>query len=1103
MRAASGNTESDAEAAHDAEPDITIDVARSKPQTLVLVENQLVAQLRLINSSSLPVGFQIGRSTKWSDGTQIPSGWFSFTIDSGQIAAKSSKLVSLRLHATSPLDATFRIMNASSRAACILKVRHPSASEQEVGFAEARERARAMIRNAPCCSASELEAAVQSAVSMGLPFDEARRRADDRCRAEPRTSSGAPSTVVDASGAQARLPAVTELTAWRERLRLAAREQRRDDLLSVLTDPSAVPCLVRLLGKAPMEDVRRSLETSLDRTPATLSTTCTRGLALYAQGELLKAISAFNSAPSASTDAAPPSTEALLATLCKSMLGVELDDESRRVRDGARGEEDGLSKLVLASVLDAEAGVSGDASKTIVGRALAFLADPVSVQLLACQPVAYALILKHEPGLGRPAESATRGVADELTEERRLAAKADTPAMKRLWEMTGILPVKKACMEIKDNVELSRRRGEDLKKKNYHAIFTGNPGTGKTTVARHYGAMLKEIGILPGDGYEETSGAKLLADGVAKLKDLLKKLENGGLLFVDESYQLQPKKNQTGAGVLDLLLTEMENLRGKLVVVFAGYEKPMEELISYNEGLPSRFPFRFAFPDFTEEELRKILTDTIQNEQVTGGPFTVEDAKHVRIAARRLAAQRGTTGFANARAVRNMWQLTLRRQSSRIIAEEAAGGSPSVLRIKREDLLGPREVRLATRAAIDALNAMRGLAGIKENVESLLQLIETNVELEEQEKPPQQVALNRIFIGNPGTGKTTVAKIYGAVLKSLGLLSKGDVLVRNPADFIGAALGQSDERTKSILSNAMGSVLVIDEAYGLHVAEGSADPYKKAVIDTIVAEVQGVPGDDRCVLLLGYPEEMRLMMESNAGLARRFQFDDPFYFEDYSDEDLLFILKQQAQDAGWAVGFDVLEAAVAVLAKQRMKPRFGNGGAVANLLSQAKTRYEMRMKAEGRNAAERANNRTLKPVDFDSEADEGAAQKRQRKIDGLFSDLIGCHAVLEKLREMKDTIAFAEQRGRSALEVVDHGFVFAGPPGTGKTTVARRMGELYHSLQLLPSPEVVECSANDLIAGYTGQTRSKTRKVFESALGKVLFVDEACMHYAHTACSFP
>lgn len=242
----------------------------------------------------------------------------------------------------------------------------------------------------------------------------------------------------------------------------------------------------------------------------------------------------------------------------------------------------------------------------------------------------------------------------------------------------------------------------------------------------------------------------------------------------------------------------------------------------------------FAFPDFTYAELHEILARTIEVHKPT---FSVEDPKHVRIAARRLAQQSGTTGFGNARAVRNLWELVLRRQAARIIAAQEAGHSPNEFEITREDFLGSRDVKSATRYAIDELNAMRGLESVKSNVQSLLQLIQTNIELEELEKPVQRVALNRCFLGNPGTGKTTVAEIYGRILKAIGLLSKGEVIVRKPADFMGAALGQSEEKTMSILSAAQGSVLVIDEAYGLHVAEGTKDPYKEAIIDMIVAEV--------------------------------------------------------------------------------------------------------------------------------------------------------------------------------------------------------------------------------------------------------------------------
>lgn len=167
------------------------------------------------------------------------------------------------------------------------------------------------------------------------------------------------------------------------------------------------------------------------------------------------------------------------------------------------------------------------------------------------------------------------------------------------------------------------------------------------------------------------------------------------------------------------------------------------------------------------------------------------------------------------------------------------------------------------------------------------------------------------------------------------------VVIKNPSDFIGSALGQSEENTKNILKAAAGKVLVIDEAYGLDagggVGSGHKDPYKTAVIDTIVAQVQNTPGEDLCVLLLEYQEQMEEMMNrSNPGLARRFRLSDAFYFEDFSDADLMHVLDFKLKDQGLQATAEAKRTAIEVLARERDRPNFGNAGAVENIISQAK-----------------------------------------------------------------------------------------------------------------------------------------------------------------------
>lgn len=169
--------------------------------------------------------------------------------------------------------------------------------------------------------------------------------------------------------------------------------------------------------------------------------------------------------------------------------------------------------------------------------------------------------------------------------------------------------------------------------------------------------------------------------------------------------------------------------------------------------------------------------------------------------------------------------------------------APNIYLITRDDLLGPKPDNFKS-PELNELHKKEGLLKVKLSVDSLISLLRTNAELEEQEKPLRNVCLNRIFIRNPGTGKTTVVKLYAMILKGCGLLSKGDVIIKTPQDFVGSVLGESENNTKAILDSAKGCVLMIDEAYGLGPSPGVKDPYRTAVIDTIVAEAQGVPGDE-------------------------------------------------------------------------------------------------------------------------------------------------------------------------------------------------------------------------------------------------------------------
>lgn len=606
-------------------------------------------------------------------------------------------------------------------------------------------------------------------------------------------------------------------------------------------------------------------------------------------------------------------------------------------------------------------------------------------------------------------------------------------------------------------------------------------------MARIWGEFLTLTGALPGSVFKETTGSKLASQGVPGCEKMIEDIKDdgGGVLFIDEAYQLSSGNSPGGKAVLDFLLAEVENLRGKVVFVLAGYDKEMESFFAHNPGLPSRFPITFKFADYTDEELLKIFQRQIDKK--FQGKMQLEDGPgglYARIVARRIGRGRGKPGFGNARAVENTIAMIRKRRVKNAREAKKTGAPADETRLTRCDMIGPEpKAALDGCPAWEKLNQMVGLAKVKEELGAFRDTVITNYQRELDEEPLIDFSLNRVFLGPPGTGKTTVAKLYGEILSHLGLLSNGEVVIKNPSDFVGSVLGQSEAQTKGILASSVGKVLVIDEAYGLYGGEGVSDPYKTAVIDTIVAEVQSVPGDDRCVLLLGYDEDMQRMFQKvNPGLSRRFPMSSAFVFEDFDDNALSRILDLKLKQAGFKASGEARTAALDVLGRARNRPNFGNAGEIDILFGRAKASHQKRL------SAQKAKKGVLDAVDFDSDFDRAT---RDTDVKALFRGDVGREKVIELLEGLQNRVRELKSVDIDPKEEIPFSFLFRGPPGTGKTTTARKMGKVYYDMGFLANAEVIECSASDMIAQYVGQTGPKVRELMDKALGKVLFIDEA------------
>lgn len=224
---------------------------------------------------------------------------------------------------------------------------------------------------------------------------------------------------------------------------------------------------------------------------------------------------------------------------------------------------------------------------------------------------------------------------------------------------------------------------------------------------------------------------------------------------------------------------------------------------------------------------------------------------------------------------------------------------------------------------------------------------------------------------------------------------------------------------------SVGKVLIIDEAYMLNNGGvgSQQDIYKTAVIDTLVAEVQSVPGDDRCILLLGYEDKLKAMFRNvNPGLSRRFAIEDPFLFQDFDVPQLEQILKLKMEVEDLTAQPEALSVALEVLGRAQMRPNFSNGGEVDNLLAKAKLNYQTRQSKKAPH--NRAYDCVFKPEDFDPDFRRDVNANCRQQLQGKVSE-----DIIKTLEGYLIGAAEAREDGLDPRKEIPTRIVFKGPPG--------------------------------------------------------------------------
>lgn len=389
-----------------------------------------------------------------------------------------------------------------------------------------------------------------------------------------------------------------------------------------------------------------------------------------------------------------------------------------------------------------------------------------------------------------------------------------------------------------------------------------------------------------------------------------------------------------------------------------------------------------------------------------------------------------------------------------------------------------------TQNSFDRLRAMSGIDDLLKKFECYISDYRNSLEPGSPRFRPHMV-----FLGNPGTGKTTVAKCFADVLREEGLLNRGHLIVANVADMEGQYIGETRIKTQALCERARGGILFIDEAYGLmdNGPHGDRNGYGKEAIEVLIQFMENET--DSLVILAGYKDEVEnLIKNGNVGFKSRIQRDYFFHFKDYEPDALYHIFSLQLKGRQTSDEFNVIIRRLISTMYSRRNSNWGNAREMENLASSILNANRIR-----------TNDRTsllevddipkecMKLITHDSDALD--------RIKDRINQMIGLKDVKMKLQALLQTAMGkrieADFTKNSEIEKEELNFIFMGNPGTGKTTVARMMGEILSEAGILEDSDVVQYKVGDIVQAEVGGTAKTIDRMFKDNSGKVIFIDEA------------
>ena len=647
----------------------------------------------------------------------------------------------------------------------------------------------------------------------------------------------------------------------------------------------------------------------------------------------------------------------------------------------------------------------------------------------------------------------------------------------KLESTIGMGELKDFIDKVENNYKVQKIREKlGLKTPNIsmNMIFTGNAGTGKTNAARITFEYLNALGMLEKAVFLEVSKSDFVGEAIndtAKRTNDIINSAIGGVLFIDEAYSLcTGEDDKIGKEIVDALLKGIEDNRDNLIVILAGYEIDMDRFLSINQGLKSRFSNTINFEDYNPVEMYEIAVSMAKSK----GYVIEKNAKSGLIDLFTRNILLGKNDLGNARFVRNIVENAIMDASKKYLANN-----------KRDiDLLDRDNFNFRVSSKFDLeenLESIIGLEKVKDFLRNQYKLIiaqEKRKSAGVNTKIDQN--LNMIFAGNPGSGKTSIARLVAKMLNSMGLLKVGQLVETDRSSFISEVPGETPKKTEQKFKEAIGGVLFIDEAYTL-----ANDSLGKEAIETLLKLIEDY-SKEVIVILAGYEKEMDSFFDVNAGLRSRF----PLWtkFEDYNPNELFEMSLKLIEAKGFRLSknanLELKNSLVEVY--ENSDAQSGNGRMVRNYVERLIRNQSIRI-SESDISVYEMNLINVKDI----EKMNSIKHDEDFNLEEKLNNLVGNDNLKDFLRNQYKIMRIKGKRKKLGMEVeiIQYmNMIFTGDSGTGKKTALKILSEMFYNMGITKSKNIVELDRFEFMAMIN--EKMKVEDILNKYVGKILFIDK-------------